>query len=45
MAQIAYNGRSDFVVGVDLAFETFESKALDQTLKFGSAGVSLRYYF
>ena len=43
--RIAYNGRSDFIIGLDIGFERFESRVLNQTLNLGSIGIDLRYYF
>lgn len=43
--RVAYNGRPEFVVAIDLTFESFNSRALDQNVKFGSLGITLRYYF
>jgi len=45
LIRIAYNGRSDFIIGLDIGFERAESRALDQTLNIGSVGINLRYYF
>ncbi len=45
LLRIAYNGRSDFIVALDIGFERFDSRALNQTVNFGSVGLNLRYYF
>jgi len=45
VVRIAYNGRSDFIIGLDMGFSRADSKALDQTLNLGSVGLNLRYYF
>jgi len=43
--RVAYNGRSDFIIGLDIGFERVDSRFLDQTLDLGTLGVNLRYYF
>ncbi len=45
LLRIAYNGRSDFIIGLDVRSQQFESRTLNQTINFGSFGISLRYYF
>ncbi|KPK58741.1 MAG: hypothetical protein AMS21_10420, partial [Gemmatimonas sp. SG8_38_2] len=45
LIRIAYNGRSDFIIGLDIGFDLADSKSLDQTLNLGSVGINLRYYF
>jgi hypothetical protein len=45
LLRVAYNGRADFVVALDFTFEQFDSKALDQTIRLGSTGISMRYFF
>lgn len=45
LLRIAYNGRSDFIIGLDVRSQQFESRALNQTINFGSFGINLRYYF
>ncbi len=45
LVRVAYNGRPEFVVAVDLTLEQYNSKALDQNVRFGSLGINLRYYF
>jgi hypothetical protein len=45
LVRIAYNGRPDFLLALDFTFEEFDSKTLDQTVRFGSTGISMRYYF
>ncbi len=45
LLRIAYNGRSDFIIAVDIGFDRADSRALEQTLNLGSVGFNLRYYF
>ena len=45
LLRIAYNGRSDFIIGLDVEALQFDSRTLNQTVNFGSLGISLRYYF
>jgi len=45
LVRVAYTGRSDFIVALDIAVERFNSKQLNQRLNFRSIGINLRYYF
>jgi hypothetical protein len=43
--RIAYTGRPDFVVGVDLSVERIPLSFLDHAIVTNSAAIELRYYF
>jgi len=45
LLRVAYTGRSDFIVALDVAVERFNSKQLDQWVNLRSIGINLRYYF
>lgn len=45
LLRVAYTGKSDFIVALDVSVERFESKQLQRTVNFRSLGISLRYYF
>jgi hypothetical protein len=45
LLRVAYTGRSDFVVALDVAVERFNSKQLNQWVNFSSIAINLRYYF
>ena len=45
LLRIVYNGRSDFMIGIDVEALQFDSKTFDQMVNFGSVGINLWYYF